>query len=56
MLGIFEGGVLAKDIVYHLIAYAKSKTIVMRLRTAQYFEVILKQCNNKSKLRVFFKQ
>ena len=56
MLGILDGGVLPKDVMYHLVAFARSKTIIMRLRTAQYFEVILKQSNKKSKMRGYFKQ
>ena len=53
MLGILDGGVWPKDVMYHLVAFARSKTIIMRLRTAQYFEVILKQSNMKSKITNF---
>lgn len=49
ILGILEGGILPRDIAYHLVSYARCKTIMMRLRTAQYFEIILKHCNNKQK-------
>lgn len=38
---ILEGGPLLDNLIYHLIPHVNSKNSLMRLRNAQYFEVLL---------------
>jgi len=45
-----NSGVLIQKILYYLIPFSKSKNATMRSMNAQYFEIILRDANNKMDL------